>query len=294
MRRNIKAVAIAVLVLILALMSVILIIACSTPQPEGEPSDTSANDTLPVGNVGTGEKKKIAFTFDDGPHAPAEDREEGYFPYTEYILDKLEQTGMRATFFVLGNRMSSYGSAVRRAVSLGCEIGSHTYSHTPFEPTTQDSEIIAILNSASAAIAAEVVPAPTLFRPAEGSITQDQLTLTASLGYSVIGWSIDPEDWNGKPKTWDKFSDDPERNARYEAFVNEKVEFIVNSARDGDIVLLHDIYMSTVDIFIRAADILIEQGFELVTVSELLGLDSQASAQPVMYISRDHTITHMN
>lgn len=285
MRKKIKKITTALLSLALAAT---LLVGCggSTEEPE-------ESGTLPVGNINTGEKKKIAFTFDDGPHAPAEDLDEGYFPYTEYILDKLEQTGMKATFFVLGERASSYGSTIKRAVSLGCEIGSHTYSHTSFKDmaTAEASEII---KAAEAAIAAEGVPAPTLFRPVGGSISEEQLAMTASLGYSVIGWSIDPEDWKDKPKTWDKFADDPERNARYEAFVNEKVDFIVNSAMDGDIVLLHDIYMSSVDIFIRAADKLIEQGFELVTVSELLGLDAQATAQPVMYISKDMTINSMS
>lgn len=291
MTAKMKIITAVLLVLVLALTAA-LIIVCSNIADNDNPDETT-DGTLPVGNINTGEKKKIAFTFDDGPQAPAENLDEGYFPYTEYILDKLEETGMRATFFVLGNRMSSYGDAAKRAVSLGCEVGSHTHSHTSFKGMA-DSEVTEVLNAASAAIAAEGVPAPTLFRPVGGAITEEQLALTASLGYSVIGWSIDPEDWKDKPKTWDKFADDPERNASYEAFVNEKVEYIVNSAREGDIVLLHDIYMSSVDIFIRAADKLIEQGFELVTVSELLGLDTQATAQPVMYISKDTTITYMD
>ena len=78
--------------------------------------------------------KKIAFTFDDGPHAPEEDLDTGIYPYTEYLLDRIETLGAKVTFFVLGDRAELYSGTIKRAVSLGCEIGSHSYSHpSPFD-----------------------------------------------------------------------------------------------------------------------------------------------------------------
>ena len=96
------------------------------------------------------------------------------------------------------------------------------------------------------------------------------------------------------PKTADKFSEDAARRAAYEQFVNDKVQLILDSAADGAIVLMHDLYMSSVDIFIRAADKLIAQGYELVTVSTLLGLDGNSQPPSVMYIARGQTVTYMN
>ncbi len=239
--------------------------------------------------------KRVAFTFDDGPQAPAEDLDEGYYPYTTYVLDKLESLKMRATFFVLGERAKTYPNAISRAVSLGCEIGSHTYDHSvQFSADTPDEQIKSILKSASDAIAASGAPAPKLFRPVGGSVTPEQLEVIHNEGYITVGWSVDSEDWDGRPTTGDKFSDDPERNAKYEAFVNERVETMYAQIKDGDIVLMHDISMSSVDIFIRLADKLVADGFELVTVSEMLEDAIKDGGEPVMYISKDESIDGMN
>ncbi len=253
---------------------------------------TARQDDEPTG------KKRIAFTFDDGPQAPAENLDAGYYPYTTYVLDKVEalqKAGHRAnvTFFVVGSRAAEYPSALRRADSLGCEIGSHTYNHDSFRGKDQ-AFIADTLNRASAAITAAGVPKPRLYRPVGGAVTAEQLAYTASLGYTAVAWSIDTTDWSNHPKTADKFSEDAARRAAYEQFVNDKVQLILDSAADGAIVLMHDLYMSSVDIFIRAADKLIAQGYELVTVSTLLGLDGNSQPPSVMYIARGQTVTHMN
>ena len=124
---------------------------------------TARQDDEPTG------KKRIAFTFDDGPQAPAENLDAGYYPYTTYVLDKVEalqKAGHRAnvTFFVVGSRAAEYPSALRRADSLGCEIGSHTYNHDSFRGKDQ-AFIADTLNRASAAITAAGVPKP---RPSGG------------------------------------------------------------------------------------------------------------------------------
>ena len=233
---------------------------------------TARQDDEPTG------KKRIAFTFDDGPQAPAENLDAGYYPYTTYVLDKVEalqKAGHRAnvTFFVVGSRAAEYPSALRRADSLGCEIGSHTYNHDSFRGKDQ-AFIADTLNRASAAITAAGVPKPRLYRPVGGAVTAEQLAYTASLGYTAVAWSIDTTDWSNH--------------------VNDKVQLILDSAADGAIVLMHDLYMSSVDIFIRAADKLIAQDYELVTVSTLLGLDGNSQPPSVMYIARGQTVTYMN
>ncbi len=237
-------------------------------------------------------KKWIAFTFDDGPQAPKEDLEEGYYPYTTYILDKLEKTGSRASFFVLGSRAKSYPEAIRRAASLGCDIGCHTYDHTQSYRGLDNDAIKEDLQKTAATVAAAGVDSPKLFRPMGGSINESQLEYISSLGFSTIGWSIDTLDYQDRPKTGDKFSDDPARNQKYQDFVDQKVEYIMENAYDGAIVLMHDVYMSSADIFAAAADRLIAEGYQLVTVSELLSL-SDKQAQPVMYMSKTQTITYM-
>ena len=265
----------------------------TSTSPKEDPSDTSGQQD----DNSTG-RKRVAFTFDDGPQAPAEDLDAGIYPYTTYLLDKIEslqKEGHRAqvTFFVVGSRAIEYPGALRRAESLGCEIGSHTYDHDSIKGKDQ-TFISETLSRAANAIAAAGVPRPRLYRPVGGAITADQLAYTASLGYTAVAWSIDTTDWNGHPKTSDKTSEDAARRTAYEAFVNNKVQLILNSVEDGDIVLMHDLYMSSIDIFIRAADRLIEQGYDLVTVSELLGLDESSQAPSAMYISRGKTVTHMD
>ena len=269
----------SVLLCLALLFGCLMTVSCS---PTEEPSVQTGLDP---------NKKMIAFTFDDGPHAPAEDLDEGFYPYTTYILDKLEATGSRASFFMLGSRAERYPAAVRRAASLGCDIGCHTYDHETSYRGLDNDAIRADLQKTAAAIASAGVSSPTLFRPLGGSVNASQLEHIASLGFSTIGWSIDTLDYEDRPKTADKFSDDPARVEKYNAFVEEKVELIVSQAYDGAIVLMHDIYMSSVDIFIAAADRLIAEGYQLVTVSELLSLSG--NALPVMHMGKGQTITYM-
>lgn len=262
--------------------------------PTGADSQGDTTPSTPSGSTG----KKIAFTFDDGPHAPTEDTESGIYPYTTYVLDYIESlrragNEVRVTFFVVGERAALYPETLRRAQSLGCEIGSHTYAHDSFRGQ-DDSFLSDTLDRASVAIRSAGVPAPYLYRPVGGAVTVDQLHYTASLGYTAVAWSIDTEDWKDHPSTADKYSADPTRQAAYEAFVEQKVRLILDQATEGDIILLHDLYMSSVDIFKRASEELLQRGFELVTVSELLGLDANSTPATTMYLSRGRTVLHMD
>ena len=227
--------------------------------------------------------KKIAFTFDDGPHAPEEDLDTGIYPYTEYLLDRIETFGVKATFFVLGSRAEQYPEAIKRAVSLGCEIASHSYSHpSPFDELSE-SKFNEEINKAETAIKAVTGEKPTLFRPVGGAITEKQLKLLADRGYTSVAWSIDTNDWDGSKSYYyaEKYPDD------FNAFVDAKVNLILSEAYDGGIILMHDKSMSSVIIFERAAEKLIEDGYELVTVSEILGNVTETPSA-VIYMDKNN------
>lgn len=286
-----KIIAVAMAVLFCATVIVCLI-------PDATAPASKNNGSVSDGNTVTSGKKKVAFTFDDGPQAPAEDLENGFYPYTMYILDKLDELDMRATFFVLGNRASTYSNAITRAKSLGCEIGSHTYDHqTKFIENgtpVSDETVKTVLKTASDAIEAASGEAPKLFRPVGGAVNEHQLGVIHGEGYVTVGWSVDSLDWDGRPSTGDKLSSESARNEKYWSFVNSRVDSLLSQIEDGDIVLMHDIYMSSADIFILLADKLVENGFELVTVSEILADATKDGTRPVMYTSSKETLLGMN
>lgn len=181
----------------------------------------------------------IALTFDDGPHAE----------YTDQVLDILEEHGAVATFFEVGSRLNNAPEAVRRAVDLGCEIGSHSHTHPKFGKISGD-EVLAELSSADEAFTEVLGYAPSLLRPPYGSLHE----VLDNAGYSIVTWSVDPSDWKCKD-------------------TETVVDYIQNFEKlDGQVILLHDIYDSTVEAVRILVPWLQEQGYQLVTVSEMITL----------------------
>lgn len=179
--------------------------------------------------------KYVAFTFDDGPGI-----------YTDKLLTSLSKNHCQATFFVLGNRVDTYSKQLKRAYSLGMEIGSHSYSH-PNLNTLSKKEISKEISKTKKAVKKVIGVKPTLFRPPYGNYNK---TVSKKVGVPMIYWTVDTLDWKTKNAT-------------------EVCETILNNTKDGDIVLLHDIHKSSVNGFKKALPKLREKGFELVTVSEL-------------------------
>lgn len=178
----------------------------------------------------------IAFTFDDGPYAPVDNR----------ILDTLEAHGGRATFFVVGNRVSNYPSYITRITELGSEIGNHTYDHKNLEEL--DPEALSLqIESTNDAVEAITGNRPRLVRVPYGAFNGQVTTLA---GYPLIQWNVDTLDWKSKDK-------------------DQVVQSILANAADGNIILMHDLYESTAAAFEEVVPLLVEQGFKLVTVSEL-------------------------
>lgn len=272
------------------ILSLLTLVCCFSGCVNTGTTDTEQNNSTDNNDNQNKQTKKIAFTFDDGPQAPTEDLDECIFPSTLYILDKLEELKMKATFFVVGTRVSSYPKATKKAEEIGCEIGIHNYDHSTSYMEMTNSEIKNDLDKAAAKIQSAGCGKTNVFRPRGGAIDQSRLTFLSSLGYSSVGWSLDTLDYENRPAGGWKYSTDPEKKQKYDDFVNEKVELIVNNVKDGDIILMHDIYVSSADIFCKAADILVEQGYEFVTVSELLDLNGK-EAQPIMYTSKYDYVT---
>ena len=183
------------------------------------------------------DKKMVALTYDDGPHGT----------YTAQILDVLEKYDARATFFVVGSRIEYYPEQLTRAAELGCEIGSHTYNHMNL-PSNSDSAIKNEMNKTDALIKKYTGEVAPVMRPPGGATSSRSL---AAVGKPVIMWSVDTRDWS-------------HRNAA------TTVSHIKNNVYDGAIVLMHDLYSPTAQATKTIVPWLIDNGYQLVTVSELM------------------------
>lgn len=184
-------------------------------------------------------KPMIALTFDDGPSQ-----------YTPRILDILAQYGARATFCVVGNRVSARQDTVKRASDLGCEVIGHSWDHSDLSKLAPE-EIQKELDDTSAAIEAATGVRPRLYRPPYGAVNDRVKSVSAASGYALITWTVDPLDW----KTRD---------------AAQVCEAILDEAQDRAIVLCHDLYGSTADAMERVVPELLSIGYQLVTVSELM------------------------
>ena len=182
--------------------------------------------------------KAIALTFDDGPSS-----------FTNRLLDCLEENNAKATFFMVGTEIASFPDEVKRIKELGCELGNHTYDHTDLATLSAD-DISSEISKVDEQLVNLTGQGASVVRPPYGSVND---TVKATVGTPMILWSIDTLDW----KTQD---------------VESTVEEVMNNVQDGSIILMHDIYSTSVD----AAEILIpqliEDGYQLVTVHELAAL----------------------
>ena len=183
-------------------------------------------------------KPMVAITFDDGPYPDT----------TNPMLDALEENYAKATFFCLGQNVEYYPEVVQREYELGLEVATHTYSHQQL-PTLSASALEEEITKSTNANKNATGVAPTLMRPPYGAVNKTVLEAAGNHGLSCVNWSLDTEDWKTK-----------NADATYKQ---------VMTATDGDVVLLHDIHEYNVNAVQRFVPDLIEQGFQLVTVSEL-------------------------
>lgn len=182
-------------------------------------------------------KPMVAITYDDGPNPIS----------TPRILDTLEKYGAVATFFDLGQLVNSYPNIVKREEEIGCEVGSHTYSHRNLNSLSEDA-IRSEITKSETAIENALGHKPTLVRPPYGNANS---FVKQIVEYPLINWNVDSLDWKSRNK-------------------NKILEQIRKTKNfDGKIILLHSIYGTTADATEVLVPELIDQGYQLVTVSEL-------------------------
>lgn len=183
-------------------------------------------------------RKMVAITLDDGPHGSN----------TQKILDILDAHSARATFFMLGQNVVNNEGVVKDVYSRGNEIGIHTWSH-PQLTNLSESSIKSQIEQTSDAIYNVTGYRPTLVRPPYGSF--NKVVKDTLKDYSLILWNIDSLDWKSRDE-------------------NQIVPLVMNDIQDGDIILLHDIHSTTVPAVDKIVSELDKQGYQMVTVSELI------------------------
>ena len=209
--------------------------------------------------------KYIAFTFDDGPSKTVTNR----------ILDTLQKYNGKATFFVLGTRVGSYSAEVKRAYSMGCEIGSHSWSHANLRKISA-AERKQEINKTNAIIKDVLGVEPTLFRVPYG----DYKGIQQDFDQPLIQWSIDTNDWKYKDRQGSGRTE-AQRNADMQKIINS----VLNHATGGEIVLMHDLYDMTADAFEIIAAELYKDNFKFVTVHELYEIYGQTLEPGKVYFS---------
>ena len=185
------------------------------------------------------ETKLIAFTFDDGPG-----------DYTEMLLDGLEERGAVATFFMTGENgtwgVKKYGKIMDRMIELNCQMANHTYNHRKFSTLTNGELQVQIDGMENYLFKAMGGKYNDLVR-IPGGENSDNVSFVE---HPVITWNLDSYDWKTRDTT-----------AVYQT--------IMDNAKDGAIVLCHDLYPTSVQGALHAMDALAKEGYEFVTVSEL-------------------------
>lgn len=183
------------------------------------------------------EKKTVALTFDDGPHPV----------YTPKLLAGLKERGVHVTFFLIGQNIDGNEDIIRQMKEDGHLIGNHSQNHMQLT-REQTKEACDQINSTNEKIKNITGQTPEYVRPPFGSWSEE---LECIVPMKVVLWNVDPLDW----KTQNK---------------DRIVRHIVNHVEDGSIILLHDVYDTSVDAALEVIDTLSLEGYNFVTVDELL------------------------
>ena len=177
----------------------------------------------------------VALTFDDGPSGR----------FTRRLLDGLKERDAKATFLLCGYRIENYPQEAARIAAEGHEIGFHGYSHDPMCDMTQ-AQVTSEIRKTAALLPGGMV----YLRPPGGKYNEATIAAAKSAGLAILSWSLDPKDWACESS----------------ATITARV---VEQAKDGDVILLHDMSDSSVTAAFRIIDQLQARGFRFVTASEL-------------------------
>lgn len=224
-------------------------------------TDQTAPDTQTSADSsadGTAAEKKgglMALTFDDGPSKN-----------TIKLLDELKKRDIQATFFVVGERLDEFSDVLLREYNEGHEIGNHTWDHlnlTSADSATANASLQKTEDKVNEIIGTNIDP--LIIRPTYGSVND---TVRGYVDTPLILWSIDTLDWKSRDADAVK-------------------EQILNQACDGAIILLHDLYDTSVDGAIAAVDELTKEGYTFVTVSELFRRKGETLETGVTYTNAE-------
>ena len=204
------------------------------PEPKPEPAPAPAAPT-PAPTTGN---KVIALTFDDGPG-----------PYTAHLLDILDQYGAKATFFLIGSKVSGQASVVRSIQARGHQLGNHSWSH-PELPKLSVGQIAGEIDRTNEAIRQATGVKPSILRPPYGAVNGVVLEQLRLRNMSSILWSVDTRDW-------------ADRNSQ---IVCSRA---VAGARPGAVILMHDIHQTSVNAVPCILSSLKQQGYSFVTIQRL-------------------------
>lgn len=199
-----------------------------------------------------GKAPLVALTFDDGPRPDTTGR----------LLEGLALREVPATFFLVGERIGGSEALVRSMAAAGHQVGIHTFDHTMVTKLTR-AQFDLQVDRTRALLTDILGPGEYWLRPPYGIV--DESVVRWADGPLVL-WSVDPEDWKDH------------NTARI-------VSDVVGRAKDGDIILLHDIYHSSVDAALAIADALLDRGFCFVTVEQLMELRGVEPEAGVLYTS---------
>ncbi|MDO4176621.1 MAG: polysaccharide deacetylase family protein [Bacillota bacterium] len=180
----------------------------------------------------------VAITYDDGPGGESEAR----------ILQCLSDNSSVATFFSVGYRLSSNSENAQWAVRIGCEIGNHSWDHPTMSSLSKD-EIVNQIKKTNSKIEDICGVDPVVARPPYGDFNKNVLE---SCGMAEVLWTVDTKDWATR-----------DAEMTFEAIKKQK-------DLDGKIILMHSIYDETADATEMIIPWLKEQGYQTVTVSELI------------------------
>jgi polysaccharide deacetylase family sporulation protein PdaB len=217
------------------------------------PSTTLINNNMKsLYYAGPEQEKQVALTFDDGP--------DNHF--TIQILDILKKNNVKATFFIVGEKAKAHPEVVKRIVNEGHVIGNHSWDHSDF-PKISTDEVKQEISKTQDELYTIVGFRPTLFRPPYGALNSSEINTIASMGLSIIDWSVDTKDWAGTP-------------------TQQIIGYVKKELKPGGIILQHcavgkkENLSNTVNALEQMIPLLKNEGYDFVTVPTLLSLpDSQ-------------------
>ena len=199
-------------------------------------------------------EKYVALTFDDGPWPGT----------TECLLDGLAERDVKATFFLIGEQIGAMEDTVRRMAEEGHQIGNHTYTHMDLSRGDAAERLHEV--EETDALLTELLGEGTYWlRPPWGFMAEET---AREISVPMVYWSLDTEDWRRLD------ADEVERE-------------ILDNVRDGDIILMHDPYATSVEAALRAIDELRGQGYRFVTLEELFARKGVEPRPGTLYIRPD-------